>query len=144
MKAAIRPFECTGKGFASADPELKDLHAAYQPPDCIYYVIEDKAGATLGGGGIAPLKGSATKDGICEMQKLYFDERIKGKGMGNKLIVLLIQEAKRLGYKKMYIETVPEFKAAIHLYEKFGFEYLPGPLGNTGHTGCGVWMLLTL
>jgi putative acetyltransferase len=29
----------------------------------------------------------------------------------------------------------------VKVYEKFGFIYLDGPLGNTGHFGCNVWML---
>ena len=29
-------------------------------------------------------------------------------------------------------------------YEKFGFEYLTGPMGNTGHHGCSVWMCKSL
>jgi putative acetyltransferase len=34
-----------------------------------------------------------------------------------------------------------ELKQAIGVYEKFGFDYLNKPLGNTGHFGCDVWML---
>ena len=43
--------------------------------------------------------------------------------------------------KKIYLETMPELKQALHVYEKFGFEYLNGPMGNSGHTGCSLWML---
>ena len=30
----------------------------------------------------------------------------------------------------------------MKVYEKFGFKYLDGPMGNTGHYGCDRWMLL--
>ena len=36
---------------------------------------------------------------------------------------------------------MPELKQALSVYEKFGFEYLKGPMGNSGHTGCSLWML---
>jgi putative acetyltransferase len=29
----------------------------------------------------------------------------------------------------------------VSVYEKFGFEYLQAPMGNTGHNGCDIWML---
>jgi putative acetyltransferase len=44
----------------------------------------------------------------------------------------------------MYLETLPELHQAVKVYEKFGFRYLKGPLGNTGHFGCDLWMLKDL
>jgi len=44
----------------------------------------------------------------------------------------------------VYLETMPELKQALKVYEKFGFRYLEGPMGNSGHTGCSLWMLKTL
>jgi putative acetyltransferase len=35
-------------------------------------------------------------------------------------------------------------KAAVHLYQKFGYQSLQAPLGNTGHFACNVWMLKQL
>jgi putative acetyltransferase len=32
-------------------------------------------------------------------------------------------------------------KAAQKLYLKNGFEYINGPLGNTGHYSCPIYML---
>jgi putative acetyltransferase len=60
------------------------------------------------------------------------------------LISKCLDFAKGFGYKQVYIETMPELKKAVSVYEKFGFEYLNGPLGNTGHYGCDVWMLKSL
>jgi len=39
---------------------------------------------------------------------------------------------------------MPELKQAMKVYEKFGFNYLNGPMGNSGHTGCSMWMLKEL
>jgi putative acetyltransferase len=39
---------------------------------------------------------------------------------------------------------MPELKKALSIYEQFGFRFLNGPLGNTGHCGCSMWMLLDL
>jgi len=39
---------------------------------------------------------------------------------------------------------MPELRKAVSVYEKFGFTYLTGPMGNTGHFGCDVWMIKEL
>jgi putative acetyltransferase len=39
---------------------------------------------------------------------------------------------------------MPYMKKAQQLYLKNGFEYLEGPMGNTGHYSCTVWMLKKL
>ena len=49
-----------------------------------------------------------------------------------------------MGYKKVYLETMPELGKAVSVYEQFGFQYLNGPMGNTGHFGCDVWMIKEL
>jgi putative acetyltransferase len=65
----------------------------------------------------------------------------RGKGLGKKLIQQCVETAKALGYTSMYIETMPELKNAVGLYESLGFKYLDGPLGESGHFGCDLWML---
>jgi putative acetyltransferase len=52
-----------------------------------------------------------------------------------------IAAAKELGYKMIYLETMPELTIAIPMYEKYGFTYLSSAQGNSGHTGCDVWMI---
>ncbi len=44
----------------------------------------------------------------------------------------------------MLSETMPYMKAAQLLYKKNGFDYLEGPMGDTGHYECGVNMILDL
>lgn len=143
-------FGCVGPGFASSDPELKDLFGAYQPPegqktDRAYWVIEDTAsGQVLGGGGFAPLKGFAGAIATCELQKVYFHSALRGRGFGRKLLEKCLMEAAFCGYQSVYLETVSQMASAVGLYEKLGFQRLPGSLGNTGHTGCSIFMSRSL
>jgi putative acetyltransferase len=69
---------------------------------------------------------------------------VRGKGIGKLLMQKCIAEAENMGYKKIYLETMPELTIAIPMYEKFGFTYLPSAQGNSGHTGCDVWMIKEL
>jgi putative acetyltransferase len=68
----------------------------------------------------------------------------RGHGLGRMMIEKCIGQAREMGFKKIYLETMPELKQALKVYAKFGFEYLKGPMGNSGHTGCSLWMLKSL
>ena len=77
----------------------------------------------------------------CEFVKIYLIPLARGMGLGKLLIEQCLEFAKTNGYRQVYLETMPELKKAVRVYEKFGFSHLDGSLGNTGHFGCGVWML---
>jgi putative acetyltransferase len=81
---------------------------------------------------------------LAELVKMYLAAEVRGKGFGRILIEKSIEWAIENGYRQVYLETMPELKQALKVYEKFGFQYLGGPMGNTGHFGCDVWMLKTL
>ena len=104
--------------------------------------VVEMDGKVHGCGGIYPTQG--LPQGYCELVKLYFDERIRGKGIGKKLINLCMETASKMGYHYMYLETMPELTIAVPLYEKLGFGYKDAALGNSGHCGCNMWMVKAL
>ena len=53
----------------------------------------------------------------------------------------IFDSARKFGYRQLYLESLPELSKAISLYEKAGFKFIKGPLGNSGHFGCKIWML---
>lgn len=128
-------------GTAFADQQLDFMFETYDKPRAVYFVVEEN-GKIVGGAGIAQLDHS--KENISELQKMYFLQQARGKGIGRKMIQKCLDQATELGYEKCYLETLPEMETAQHLYKKAGFEYLCEPLGNTGHTTCPVWMIKQL
>lgn len=142
--AILQEFGCVGPGYASSDPEIHNLYESYSADSSQYMVIADENNTIVGGGGYSRLKGTTESDAICELQKLYFKPELRGQGLGKQLLESLIDHAHQAGYKRMYLETVPQMKSAISLYQKSGFQYLEGPRGNTGHHACSVFMLLNL
>jgi len=112
----------------------------FQQPLSFYFVaILD--GIILGGGGIFPTDG--LPEGTCELVKMYLVPTARGKGLGKLIIEKCLKKAQENGFKKVYLETMPELEHAMKVYEKFGFQYLNGPMGNSGHFGCEKWMLKT-
>jgi putative acetyltransferase len=128
-------------GTAFADSQLDFMYETYNKPKAIYFVVEEN-GKIIGGAGVGKLDNS--EENICELQKMYFLQEARGKGIGFEMIQKCLQKAKEFGYEKCYLETLPEMFNAQKLYMKVGFEYLCEPLGGTGHTSCPVWMLKSL
>lgn len=134
----LAEFGLVGVGYAGVDPEMDDMYAAYNNTLSAYYVVE-VAGEIEGVGGFAPLVG--TEPGtVAELRKMYLSSRLRGQGLGQKLLDLCIQGAQQRNYSTMYLETVPIMKSAQSMYLRNGFEYLDGRLGDTGHSGCHVNM----
>ena len=108
------------------------------PPRSAYFVITRPSDDTvvLGGGGVAALAGSNPADAICELRKMYLLPATRGQGVGHKLIGLIMDQARSLGFKGMYLETLPSMTQAHALYAKNGFKRLDKPMGNTGHFSC--------
>jgi putative acetyltransferase len=104
----------------------------------VYYVVT-KDDKVLGGGGIYPTDG--LPGDTCELVKMYLLPEARGRGLGKLLIEKCLQFAKSAGYKNVYLETMPELKNALKVYEKLGFQYLDKPMGNSGHFGCDLWMM---
>lgn len=141
VRSSLAEFGANKPGTVYFDDTTDHLYELFQEPGSIYYVAEEN-GQILGGAGIFPSTG--LPQGTCELVKMYLKPEARGKGLGRTLIDKCLAFAKGFGYIQVYIETMPELRKAVSVYEKYGFEYLNGPLGNTGHFGCDVWMLKRL
>jgi len=125
-------------GTVYEDVSLDLMYETFQAEKASYFVIEEE-GRIIGGGGIAALE---NYDGnVCELQKMYFLPEARGRGLGTELIDRCLETAKEFGYDGCYLETMSYMETARHLYEKYGFDLLDGPMGDTGHYACGVHMI---
>jgi putative acetyltransferase len=123
------------------DPTTDTLYELFLKEGAVYNVAEID-GQIVGGAGIYPT--DQLPPDTCELVKMYLIPSARGLGLGRMLIEKCLQQARELGYKYVYLETMPELKQATNMYEKFGFHYLNGPMGNSGHTGCQLWMIKKL
>jgi putative acetyltransferase len=141
IRNSLEEFKANKPGTVYFDDTTDNLSAIFKTPDSIYFVAEAD-GILLGGGGIYPTQNLPA--GTCELVKLYLSNAARGKGIGKLLMEKCFTAAKDLGYKKMYLETMPELNIAVPMYEKMGFTYLQSPQGNSGHGGCDIWMIKDL
>ena len=141
IKDTLTEFGANHPGTVFYDPSTDQLFELFREPGSIYYVAETD-NRLLGGVGIFPTEGLPA--GTCELVKMYLVPEARGKGLGKALIDRALAFGASAGYTQVYIETMPELRKAMTVYEKFGFTYLDKPLGNSGHFGCNIWMLKKL
>lgn len=140
VKDTLAEFGANHPNTVYYDPTTDALYDLFQEQGAAYFVAEID-GKIVGGGGIYPTK--ELPNDTCELVKMYLLPQARGLGLGRTLIEKSLAAAKEMGYKNVYLESMPELKQALKVYAKFGFEYLKGPMGNSGHTGCSLWMLKT-
>lgn len=141
IRNALREFNANKAGTVYFDESTDYLYELFQTEKGIYHVALMN-NEIVGGAGIYRTTG--LDDDTCELVKMYLSPFGRGKGMGKSLMEECLKSAKKAGFKKVYLETMPELIVAIPMYEKCGFTYLKGPLGNSGHNGCNIWMIKLL
>ena len=123
VRAALREHGLDIPGTAYFDAALDHLSAYYDRPGRAYYVLLD--GETVAGGiGIAEFEGLP---GCCELQKLYLTKSARGRGLGGDMIRFIEDRARELGYRRIYLETHTNLRAAIRAYERCGYREIPRP-----------------
>ena len=121
--ALLREYEA-GLGvslcFQGFEAEVAGFPGAYGPPRGQLLLARD----ALGGGGIAglvALRPAPAALELCEMKRLYVRPAARGSGLGRTLAMAAMDEARRLGYRRMCLDTLPAMREAQALYRSLGF-----------------------
>jgi putative acetyltransferase len=138
IRTVMHEHGASGPGFAIHDAEVAAMSASYRGQHARYYVVEH-AGAIHGGAGFAQLAGTDAAAATCELRKMYFLPTARGRGLGQALLTLLLDEMRAAGFRRCYLETTAPMQAAQRLYRAAGFEPLSRAEGATGHHGCELF-----
>jgi putative acetyltransferase len=141
IRHTLEEFGANHPGTVYYDAETDHLFEVFQTPQSWYFVAIHKQ-EVVGGAGIYPTRG--LPEHTCELVKMYLLPSARGMGLGQYLLEQCFEKARQFGFKQMYLETMPELTHAVPMYEKNGFAYLKGPLGESGHFGCAIQMLKPL
>jgi GNAT superfamily N-acetyltransferase len=116
--------------FQDIDAERAGLPGEYAPPTGVLFV------APGGEGRLAGMIGLRRFDaGICEMKRLFVRPEARGRGLAKQLIAAVLDEARRLGYAEIRLDTLPMMGDAQSLYVSLGFDdiapYYETPIAGT-------------
>jgi len=139
---------------------FRDLNAQwisqwFKMEEADYRALDNPEGYILGNGGhilVALYEGKPV--GVCALIKMNDDEydfelakmavspAVQGKSIGWLLGNAIIEKAKSLGARKIYLESNTILKPAINLYHKLGFQKVAGR--STPYERCNIQMELAL
>jgi carbonic anhydrase len=105
--------------FQNFDQEMASLPGAYATPEGRLFFAEVD-GQPAGCVGVRSFA-----EGICEMKRLYVEPEMRGLGVGNALALAAINAAKKIGYKRLLLDTLPSMRMAVKLYRELGFTEAP-------------------
>ena len=122
VRALLREYEAEmaiDLRFQGFEQELASLPGDYAPPRGALLVAEVDD-AIAGCVALRPLDADA-----CEMKRLYARPAFRGQGVGRALAAAVIVEARRIGYTRMRLDTLPVMIEAQALYQRLGFADIP-------------------
>jgi putative acetyltransferase len=105
----------------ATDSDLQDIELSYIACGGIFDVLIDENGQLIGSVGLFPVSRS-----VCELRKMYLAAPARRLGFGRWLLEHALSRARELGFARVVLETASVLRAAVALYERYGFRrYTP-------------------
>jgi putative acetyltransferase len=138
--------------FALLEEHLRNMHelsppesvhaldvSGLQRPEITFWSVREE-GILLGCGALKELD---REHG--EVKSMRTPQSLRRRGAGRAVLVHIIEEGRRRGYKRLSLETGPgeAFRPALRLYESLGFRYC-GPFADYKLDPHSVFMALEL
>jgi ribosomal protein S18 acetylase RimI-like enzyme len=101
--------------FQNFESELAELPGKYGSPEGRLYLAfegEQAAGCT----GLRKIE-----EGVCELKRLYVLPSHRSRGIGRRLTIQAVTDARQIGYERMRLDTLPSMQRAQGLYRELGF-----------------------
>lgn len=116
----------TGDPTFAAYLRLQNYEAELQHPEEKYAPPGGRLYLAYCGEKVAGCIGLLRMDGEnCEMKRLYVRPEYRGCGLGGMLVKRILEDAREIGYRHIYLDTLPFLTNAIAMYRKYGFYEIP-------------------
>ncbi len=109
--------------FQNFDAELASLPGEYAAPHG-YLLLALVGGELAGCAALRPLD-DVDYANACEMKRLFVRPGYRRFGLGRALAQALLDEARRVGYSTMLLDTLDDMESARELYASLGFTEIP-------------------
>lgn len=101
---------------------LQDLSGVYASEGNLLYVAKVGAlGLPVACVGLGPLHGLPLSEGLGEIRDLVVEKSHRSKGLGSRLLSACIEQARQIGYQRLYLETSKSMVNARKLFVRSGF-----------------------
>ena len=107
--------------FNEWEAEVKSLPGIYAPPmgRLLMATVDDQPA------GCVALR--QMDDQVAELKRMYVRPSFRGQRIGWHLGQRLLEEARTIGYKKIYLDSHRTMTNAHKIYEEIGFKYISAP-----------------
>ena len=101
------------------DDEVDHLEKKYGPPGGRLYLayVDSQAAGCIGM--------RKLDEENCEMKRLYVKPEFRRNGLGKILVDRIISDAKKEGYRHIFLDTLPFLESALKMYKAYGFYEIP-------------------
>lgn len=134
MRSGPEPFDSPAvRALADAQQaEMRDLYegeadigptreaSMFVDPHGVFVVVRDDDGTAVACGGVARFDRERG-----ELKRMYVVPELRGRGLGRRVLVELEEEARRLGYRALVLETGDRQQEALGLYLSAGYKRIP-------------------
>lgn len=124
--AASLPFSLDYQGF---DAEMAALPGKYTPPKGeLFVAIDPVSGGGLGIVAVRELPatpGHSPPPRTAELKRMYVRPEARGRGIGKALALAAVRFAKAVDYNAIWLDSEPDFEAALATYRGLGFVDIP-------------------
>ena len=122
--------------FQDFDAELADLPGKYAPPQGAL-MLAWQGDEVVGCVALRPIDQTR-----CEMKRLYVKPSCRTRHLGRRLVERICEEARRIGYREICLDTLPTLESAKRLYLSMGFQpiapYVFNPIEGTVYLGLAL------
>lgn len=100
------------------DADLYDIEGNYEANGGLFDVlVEISSGEIVGTVGL-----HLDEPGTVELRKMYLRPEHRGRGCGRVLLEHALAEARRLGFRRIILESTSKLPKAVALYRSYGFQ----------------------